>query len=159
MAYLILYMSRHGTTEKVAQLLKDKLGKSRCSLINLAENPKPDLNLYETVIIGGSIHVGHIQKEIADFCHTNQDILLTKHLGLFICFMEKEKGQLEFNMAFPEMLRKHAKAQGLFGGELLFEKMNFIERTIIRKIKKVKSSVSDLDYEAINAFAASLLKG
>ncbi|HMP99213.1 MAG TPA: flavodoxin domain-containing protein [Cyclobacteriaceae bacterium] len=154
---LIIYMSRHGTTEKVVKLLQEKLGETNCQLHNLEAGKMPELSNFDTLLIGGSIHVGQIQKEVKSFCGKHEKLLLQKKLGLFICFMEKEKGQMEFEMAFPEILRKHAVAHGLFGGELLFDKMNFIERTIIRKIKKVNASVSEIDFDAIEKFAASIL--
>lgn len=157
MAFLIIYISKHGTTEKVVHMLQKKFGKDTCQILNLADKPITDLSGYKTIIIGGSIHVGQIQRQVKDFCEKHEKELLEKKIGLFICFMEKDKGQLEFDMAYPEILRKKALAHGLFGGELLFEKMNFIERTIIRKIKKVKTSVSELDLQAIDDFADTML--
>ena len=53
----------------------------------------------------------------------------------------------------PEELLNHAKATGLFGGEFIFEKMNFLERLIIKKISGLKESVSKINYETIQQFA------
>ena len=156
MNYLIIYMSRHSTTEKVVGLLQEKLGVENCTLINLAKQTIPALEHYNTIIIGGSIHIGQIQKKLKEFCEAHQAILLKKRLGLFICFMNKELAQAQFETAFPDILRQHARSHGLFGGELLFDKMNFLERFIVKKIKKVNESVSDININAINQFAQTM---
>ncbi len=36
--------------------------------------------------------------------------------------MIKGEEQKEFNKAFPQKLKDHARARGIFGGEVLFEK-------------------------------------
>ena len=78
--------------------------------------------------------------------------MLKKRLGLFLCFMSKTEGKKEFENAFPETLRKASRANGLFGGELILEEMNFMERMIVRKVSGVKESVSEIDREAVEAF-------
>ncbi len=64
----------------------------------------------------------------------NQNIFLTKRLGLFLCCMESgEQGKKPFDNAFSQDLRVHTKAKDLFGGAFNFDKMNLIERAIINK--------------------------
>src|SRR5688572_3334875 len=148
---LIVYMSHHGTTRKVALQLAEHLGKDKTTLIDLNSEVVPDLNLFDTILIGGSIHAGQIQKKISEFCTSHQDILKRKRVGLFMCAMEKHEIKAEFDKAFPEWLRKLAVAHGFFGGELLLEKMNFIERTFVKTIYGIKKSVYDLNHEAIES--------
>lgn len=73
MEYLIIYMSRHGTTEKVALHLKDRLSVDKVMLVNLEHEEIPDLTNFESVIIGGSVHAGVIQDELTQFCHRYKD--------------------------------------------------------------------------------------
>lgn len=153
---LIVYMTHHGTTRKVVERLTEGLGSAHTTVINLEKNHTPDLTDFQRVIIGGSIHMGRIQTGVKRFCEVNMDHLLTKQLGLFLCFMNRELGQEEFNTAYPEELRNHAKAHGLFGGELLFEKMNFIEKFIVKMVSKENSSRSELDYAAMDKFIQEL---
>lgn len=152
MKCLIVYRSRHGTTQKVVYQLAMGLAPAEVVTIDLNVNSNPDLSLFDTIIIGGSIHAGQIQKEITRFCQVNRVTLLTKRVGLFICFMNKKDGQQELQNAFPQELIQHAEALGLMGGELLFEKMNFIERLIVRRVSGVKQTVSALNQEAITSF-------
>ncbi|MBX2956675.1 MAG: hypothetical protein KF846_10990 [Cyclobacteriaceae bacterium] len=157
MRTLIVYMTHHGTTEKVVEKLTELLGKSTTEVVNLEYDAVPDLSRYNTLIIGGSIHVGQIQLGIKQFCRDYKQELLKKKLGLFICYMNKEQGKQEFENAFPKELREHAHASGLFGGEFLFEKMNFLERFIVRMVTSEKKTTSAINYPAIAKFAASFV--
>ncbi|MEN8117436.1 MAG: flavodoxin domain-containing protein, partial [Bacteroidota bacterium] len=109
------------------------------------------------VIIGGSIHAGQIQKRIKEFSIKNLDELQTKELGLFICCMEEgEKAHTQLMEAYPEELHNHAKAATYFGGEFDFEKMNFFQRMIIKKVAHVENNVSKIDHEAIKKFSRKM---
>ncbi len=157
MRILIVYMTHHGTTEKVVKKLTELIGKVNTEVVNLQHDPVPDLTRYGTVIIGGSIHVGQIQLAIKQFCQDYKQELLRKKLGLFMCYMNKEQARQEFENAFSKELREHARAQGLFGGEWLFDKMNFIEKFMTRVIARETKSKSEINYPAIAKFAASFV--
>lgn len=152
MKTLIAYATKHGTTERLAKLLADKLN-GEITIHDFKSKKGINLTEYDAVIVGGSIHVGEIQKVVRDFAQSNHDALSKKHLGLFLCCMDKEKAQFQFEKAFPQSLRDVALANGLFGGEFLFDKMNFFERWATKKIAKVNSSKSEIDHEAVNRFA------
>ena len=141
----IIYRSHHGTTEKVASMLREAIGKEDTSIFNLKTAGKIDLGSYDKVIIGGSIHAGNVQKSVKVFCNSNMETLLAKPLGLFLSCMEEEKAQEQFDNAFPELLRSHARSCKLTGGEFNFDRMNFLERAIIKKISGIKESVSKID--------------
>lgn len=123
-------------------------------VIDLAKTRQPHLNGYQKIIIGGSIHVGRIQREIKTFCERHNELLMNRKLGLFICCMETsdKKRKLEFEDAYPAELIKHASAKGIMGGEFLLEKMNFIERLVVRKVAHTRESVHDIDTEALEKF-------
>ncbi len=157
MRYAILYASHHGTTRKVAEQLADTFGREKTSIINLEKQNEVDLTPFETVIIGGSIHAGQIQKKIRGYCEKNTTDLLKKRLGLFICSMSIDKEDQDFKNAYPEVLRGHAIASGCFGGELLFEKMNFFEKWIVKSMSGKKENVYNLHQEAITAFEKKIM--
>ena len=97
MKTLIVYLTKHDCTEKCADILKNNLS-GVIELLNLKKSAKPDLNNYGTSIIGGSIHVGQIQKKIKRVCLNHLDLLCGEKIGLFICCMEKgEKAGTLFN--------------------------------------------------------------
>lgn len=156
MKTIILYMSKHGTTEKVAKFLSDLL-LSEVVLIDLRKNPNPDTSDADMVVIGGSIHMGMIQKRIRKYCEKNQDQLLSKPLGLYICCMETgETEKLQLARAFPKKLRDHAKAIALPGGELRIGKMNFIERVMVKKIVPETWQDPNIKNESVSIFAQQL---
>ena len=154
MNILIAYCTRHGCTEEAAHTLKEQL-EGEVTLVNLKKDRKPDLSQFDTVILGGSIHVGKIQSQVRKF-EKNMDVLLEKRTGLYVCCMEEKQAQQQFENAFPEELRKHASATGIFGGAFNFERMNFLERKIIQKIAGVTESVFKIDKGEIERFAAAM---
>lgn len=155
----IIYISKHGTTEKVAQSIADKLKSDELQLFNLRKDKINNLEAFDRIIIGSSIHAGNLNSKTKKFIETNKNTLLSKSLGLFLCCMEKgEKADEQFNNAFSEDLRSHSLSNGLMGGEFNFEKMNFIEKAIIKKISGNTESVSEINYDAIEQFVSNFEK-
>lgn len=153
---LIVYSSKYGCTEQCAKILSEEL-KGEADLINLKNVKDINISKYDTVIIGGSIYIGKIQKEVAGFCAKNLDILKEKRIGLFICGMQKEEEiQSELNNNFPPELLKIAVAKEHFGGEFRFDKMNFLERMVVRKVSNISSDQSNILRDNINKFAKAM---
>jgi menaquinone-dependent protoporphyrinogen oxidase len=157
MKSLIVFCSSHGTTEKAVRFLSESLEGEFLAVDLKREKVKFDLGHFDTVIIGGSIHVGNIQRKIKQFIKNNLDTLLEKNVGLFLCCMHDGETAIEqFNNAFPQELRKNSTAMGLFGGEFLLSEMNFLEKQIVKKVSGATVDQSNLDYEAIKEFASKL---
>jgi len=153
----IVYASKHGCTEKCAKKIQNALG-DEVKLFNLKSTKKIESVKFDGIIIGGSIHAGHIQKKIRNFCQKNIDVLKTKKVGLFLCCMEVgDVAQKQFNNAFPKELIQHTSATGILGGEFNFENMNFFEKAIIKKVAKINKSVSKISEEKIETFVSQLM--
>ncbi len=152
----IIYMSKHGTTEKVAQLIGDELKTDSISLIDLRKNKSPNINNFDLVIIGGSIHAGFIQKRVKNFCIENHQLLSNKMVALFVCGMLFKEKTVELEKAFPPELSLHASEKAFLGGEFIFEKMNFLEKMIIKKVSKIEKSTSQIDKQTLNKFIKSI---
>lgn len=150
-------MSKHGCTRQAAMLVKERIASDEVVLIDLNKT-KPVVDDYDCIVIGGSIHAGSIQKHISEFCDQYSDVLKRKKLGLFLCCMkEGVEAKEQFRSAYSEDLREHSSANGLFGGEFNFKKMNFFEKFLVKKIAKVDRSVSNLNKDAIAKFVDVLL--
>ncbi|MEH7505301.1 flavodoxin domain-containing protein [Neobacillus drentensis] len=157
MKSLIVYCSSHGTTEKAVRFLSESLEGEILAVDLKRDKVKYDLASFDNVIIGGSIHVGNIQRKIKQFIKNNLDTLLEKEIGLFLCCMHDGETAIEqFNNAFPQELRKNSAAMGLFGGEFLLSEMNFLEKQIVKKVSGATIDQSNLDNEAIKEFASKL---
>jgi menaquinone-dependent protoporphyrinogen oxidase len=158
MKTLITYTSTHGCTEKVANELKEKMG-SEITMVNLKKDHVPILTDFDRIVIGGSIHAGQVQKRTKEFCTKNMDVLLSKEIGLFICCMyDGEVALKQLREAYPDELHQHAKTSAVLGGAYDFDKMNFFEKMVVKKVSGVKESVLNIDNDAIGKFAKKMDK-
>ena len=157
MKTLIVYASKHGCAQNAAEKLAKAFGQDT-EVNNVCNITRIDLEDFDRIIIGGSIHAGRIQGQIKNFARKNLNPLLQKQIGLFICHMEEdnEKAMKELTDNFPDPLVEHAIAKGLFGGEFDLEKMNFVEKFIIKKVAHVTESVSNVHDENIENFIATM---
>lgn len=97
------------------------------------------------------------KKKVREFCHKNQHELIAKELGLFICCMEEgEKAESQLAEAFPQKLRFNAKATAIFGGEFNFDRMNYFQKLIVKKVAKINHSTSNVDHDAIRYFSEQM---
>lgn len=155
MKTLIIYGTKHGTTEKCSKLLKDKI-KGEVVVVDIKKDEILDIASFDNIIIGTSIYMGQIQKRIKRFCTENINKLKEKRIGIFICGMS-EKGTDELlSNSFPLELLDNASVKAYFGGELIFKKMNFFEKFIIKKVAKTSEDTSNLSEETINKFVNSI---
>lgn len=152
MSTLIAYGTKYGFTRTCAGILAKKLD-GKVDVCDL-RSKQPDLTQYDKVIIGGSIYAGKIRKPVMRFCSDNLDTLKGKKLGLFICGMAKEEdAQKQLDTSFPQDLLAVCAAKGFFGGECNYEKMNFLEKFIMKKITGSKQSQSRVAEDNITRFA------
>lgn len=158
MKTLIAYASKHGCTERCARILAEKL-QGEVELHNLKESRDIELGKYDKIVIGGSIYIGKIQKEVTNFCSNRLGQLKEKKVGLFICGMQEE-GVIEKELqdSFPGELYSSAVVKDFFGGEFIFKKLNFFECLIVKKVSKIEEDVSTVSEEKIARFAEEMNK-
>ncbi|HER10059.1 MAG TPA: flavodoxin [Bacteroides sp.] len=155
MKTLIAYSSTLGCTEQCASRLKADLGNG-VEMFRISRRRRINLQDYDTVIIGGSIHAGIIQRSVRHFCETNLKVLLQKQVGLFVCCMDPEADENEMiQKAFPEKLVENALASGFFGGELNIKKMNLLQKIMTRKAARLQKE-PEIDFQKILEFARIL---
>jgi menaquinone-dependent protoporphyrinogen oxidase len=159
MKTLVAYATRYGCARRAAETLRDRLGED-VDLVDLKSDADPDPAPYDAVIVGGSIQAGRVQQRVRGYCERRARELLGKRLGLYLCCMyEGEIASKQLADAFPQALREHATATGLFGGEIDLEKIGFVARVVVKKVAGVTESVSKLDGAAIAAFAERMRGG
>lgn len=73
--------------------------------------------------------------------------------------MHEEEAENQFKSAYPEILRNHAISSKVMGGEFRFDKMNFFERAIVKKIAGISESVSKIDEAKIQEFVKDIKNG
>lgn len=148
----IVYSSKHGTTGKIARLIGEQFIDDEVDYISLKENKTTHIQEYDRIILGTSIYAGNPSAEMKKFCSNNRSVLDKKKIGLFICCMLKKREQEQLTNAYPKFLHKVAVTERALGGELLFDKMNLFERFLTRLVMKVKTSVYEINDDAIKLF-------
>lgn len=154
---LIVYAFRHETEEQsVKRLFKLLDGKvDICDIYS--RRSTPDLDKYETIIIGGAVRYDDIQREIFRFCEDNLNDLLTKRIGLFVSFLYPgDRGKKQIANAFPKALTDAAIAKECFGDAINERELNFWERFITKYFIKKEELAVQLSEEKIHKFARDI---
>ncbi|WP_100065829.1 flavodoxin domain-containing protein [Miniphocaeibacter massiliensis] len=135
MKTIIVYGTKYGCTKKCAEILTGYL-EGDIDIVRI-KNEKIDLEKYDNVIIGGSVYMGKIQKEIMRFCKKYKGKLMNKKVGIFIsCYTSNdEEGFME--SLFSKELLEHACIVTTVGGEMDYDKMNFVYRKMFQSLKKI----------------------
>ncbi len=148
----VIFSTKHGCAKQCATLLREHLRNS-ADLLQLGKDAIHLAN-YEHVILGSSIYVGTIQKEMKQFCEENKEQLLRKKLAFYTCGMQEgqsAKEQLAAN--YPADLLAHAVVSEPFGGRLHMQDMRWWEKLVIRIVMKTTDDQDRVDPAAIKAFA------
>jgi len=156
MKTLIAYRTKYGTTASVARALAGKLG-GDVTVCDLAASPAPEVAAYDTVLIGGSIHAGRIQRQVVSFCEKNHAALLGRRVGLFLCCLYTgEDAAVQMQSAFPDWLLAHAVARVLAGGEIRYDRLTLLDRLLVRALPHPAGDVSRLNPAAVDELAAAV---
>jgi menaquinone-dependent protoporphyrinogen oxidase len=154
---IIIYTTKYGFVTKVATTLKAKLG-GEVELVNLMKAQAPSLQDYDTVILGGSIYFGKVQKKLAAYVRDAMPELAGKKVGLFVCagVPDPETKRKELEQAFPPELMKQAVCKDILGDEIVYEKLSFLDKFITRRISGSTAGQSHFEENRIEAFAQAL---
>lgn len=154
MKTIIIYTSKHGTTQKVVSYLQEKLS---CDTLNLLTTPPPSIEDYDIVVLGGSIYYGSLDPKLTAYIDANLTQLLTKKIALFlVCLMSEETAAQQFNNSFTQALLNHSLIDGFFGGVLEKETLNPIEKLVSSFTFKHVDTNNGLYYDEVDKFAEAL---
>jgi menaquinone-dependent protoporphyrinogen oxidase len=134
MKTLILYSTTYGYAEEIAQSIASYYPEA--TLQNIQKNKNVDLANVDHVILGGSVYMGKVHKNLTVFAAMHEGELLTKKLGLYLCCLFGDKYMEEMKTNFPLSLIEHAYATENFGGKLQTDKMNFMHKMIMKMVAK-----------------------
>ena len=168
---LTLYGTGEGQTAKVADRVVDALRDRghEADAVDVADLPADvDLDAYDAVLVGASIHAGTHQTAVREFVDRNRERLDEVPTGFFqVCLtaaLEDEESQAtaaSYVDEFVEATAWHPDRVGVFGGALRYSEYGFLERLLIKQIAKRTTGDTDTsrDYEytdwaEVEAFAA-----
>ena len=132
---LLVYQSKRGSAQQAAEWIAETL--PECDVVDLGKRGiKPDPAEYETVVIGTGMEAGSAYKQIQKFIKQHRDTLLQKELALFITHLAEGEDKIEedFTNAFDADFLNHARVRAGLGGRLRLKELNFMLRTLMRKI-------------------------
>jgi len=152
---LVVFYSKHGYTQNLA---KQATKITNGDYLNLAKEKDTDISEYDKIIIGSGIYAGSASRKIKKFINNHIDELLQKKIALFICCVDENEAENQFNKSFPDNLRKHAYLKALLGGEIRMKKLGFFEKLIIQSINKTKKDILNHKQDAIQKFLKAIQK-
>lgn len=155
MTTLILYSSKYGATAQCARLLAQEM--EGAAVHDLAAGA-PSLGGADTVLVGGPIYAGMLCKVTKEFCKNEQEVLLTKKLGLFLCCTTPAEAETFFAQNVPAPLLAHATARANLGGALPTQGVKAMDRMILKMVAKSRGDAPppQIDAEAIRRFARDM---
>lgn len=116
MSILVLYATKTGATKECAELLSQKINCTICSI----EQSIPNLENYDTVILGTGVRMGKLYKPIKNYMKQHLDILVKKRIAVFICNAYPDTFQKVIEKNLPIELVKQAVCIKSFGGKVPF---------------------------------------
>ena len=154
MKTLVIYTSKHGSTKKIASYIQEKL---EADAVNLLQDECPSLDVYDQIIIGGSIYYQTINPKITGLIEANLPLLLTKRIALFlVCLMSEESAAEQFNNNFDEQLLNVSLADGFFGGQLVPQQLNPLEKLVTSFTFKNIDVNDSLLFDEVDTFIEAL---
>lgn len=157
MKTLIVYTTKYESTKKCVERLQKQLS-GEVSIIQAGEKkPFPEVEAFDTVILGGAVYIGRFPKALQEFIHQNKTVLLQKRLGLFFVGATPLERAQEIWQLFSAELLDHASVKMGFGGEIDWSKLKFFDRQIMKLVQKSEGfQMPVLSYTAVEEFAKQI---
>ena len=167
---LVCYGTGEGQTAKVADRIADRLTANghETTTVNVKEiSPDLDIDDFDAILVGASIHMGKQQKAVRKFGKANRDVLVTKPTGFFqvsgASGEETDEGAAEAVGYVDEFIKTtnwRPDRIVLFGGALRFSEYGYLMRVLMKRIASkehpevdTSGNVEFTDWESVEAFA------
>lgn len=156
---LVTYASKYGATREIAEKISSVLHQAGLQTDTTPVKQVRDLSGYQAVILGSAVYVGKWQKEAAEFIQKNEKTLGQLPVWLFSSGPtgEGDPAELLEGWRLPVELQPIAERIrprdiAVFGGYINPDRVNFIEKTLVKNI--VKKPFGDFrDWDNIASWA------
>jgi menaquinone-dependent protoporphyrinogen oxidase len=158
---LVAYATKYGATAEIAEKIGQVLDQA-----GLSTDVKPvklvrDLSPYQAVVLGSAVYIAQWRKEAVKFLQANEKHLAEMPVWLFSSGPAGKGDPVELLQGWrlpkavqPIVDRIEPRGITVFHGYVNVDKMNFLERTMI---KNVGSPTGDFrDWEAITSWANAI---
>lgn len=158
---LVAYATKYGATAEIAERIGAVLRETGFTTDVLSVKQVSDLTPYRAVILGSAVYLGSWRKEGVRFLEANEQVLAERDVWLFSSGPTGQGDPLELMQGwrFPPALqsvidRIQPHDIAFFHGDLEMDRLNFIEKAMI---KNLKAPVGDFrDWDAITAWALTV---
>ena len=158
---LVAYATKYGATTGIAQKIGEVLTSSGLDTDVLPVNRVRGLDLYAAVVLGSAVYIGNWRKEAVKFLESNEKMLIDRPVWLFSSGPTGEGDPVELTQGwrFPKGLQPVAdriqpRDIAVFAGSANVEKMNFLEKFML---KNVKAPAGDFrNWDVITAWAMAI---
>ncbi|MBR2388501.1 MAG: hypothetical protein IKB02_07015 [Clostridia bacterium] len=152
MKLLIAYSSKNGVARRCAEMLASFLSPTiEYDLVDLASDT-PDLSAYDCAVLGGSIRMAKLSKELRAFLKKNRDVLSNMESALYICCGYSHLYEEYRDISTPRKCRFSLGVHH-FGGELKPDKLHGFDRLVVRSMRK---RINEADFEDSDEVELSL---
>jgi menaquinone-dependent protoporphyrinogen oxidase len=168
MSTLVVYASKHGATQGIAERIASKLGEAGQEAEARPVEAVDNLTGYDAFVVGSAVYAAHWQKEASAFVQRNRTVLASKPVWLFSSGplgteLTDAKGWDLQVAAEPEEIAEFQGAIGpkdhrVFFGALDPGKLGFSERAI-RKLPAARTMLPEGDFRdwtEIDAWASAI---
>ena len=159
MAILIVYASKHGSTQGIAERIAEKLRQLGKEAEARPVDAVDDPGSYEAIVIGSAVYYGYWLKEATEWVHHHQAVLAGHPVWLFSVgplgtevqdAEQQPKEMTEFREAIGP------REQRIFFGALDHHKLSFAERMMVKAVRAPEGDFRD--WQAVEAWAASIVR-
>lgn len=155
---LVAYATRYSATKEIAEKIGTVLRQEGLPADVHPANSVSDLVPYKAVVLGSAVYIGRWRKEASKFLKANEKVLGEQLVWLFSSGPTGEGDPVELMQGwrFPKALQPIAdriqpRDIAVFHGVVNLEKLNFIEKWMV---KNVKLPIGDFrDWDAITSWA------
>jgi len=159
---LVAYASKYGSTIEIAKKIGEILGEAGLKVTLLPAGQVDDVTPFDAVVLGSAVYAGSWRKEAVTFLEDYKALLTKIPVWLFSSgpVGEGDPATLVQGWHFPSAQlpiadRIHVRDIALFHGVIDMEKLNYVERQIV---KEFQPAVGDFrDWDAITDWAMSIV--
>ena len=157
--FLIVYGTKQGQTQKIANFMRDELVRENQSVDIFDSESIPEIikpQSYDAIIIGGPVYRGNFPKNLRVWTKAYSEVLTGKPSAFFsVCLgiMQKEasvqKDENEIVKKFLQQTGWTPKVWTIFAGALPYSKYNWFVKMIMKRITKKAGGDTDTsrDYD------------
>lgn len=175
---LILYATREGQTEKVATQIATHLKNAGANvqLVNAQDRAATeaiDLDVFDQLVFGASMHAGGLEKELVDFINGHKEQIELRVRSFFLVLLSAATRDSKLQTEWLESARKKMAEQLLvpfegaemIAGALRYSKYPLPLKWLMRRIAKKAGEASDTskdyeytDWKQVERYAEKLIK-